>query len=472
MDERIVSDRIVSDRITVPFSGPGAGTAPLTWGQKAIIQDMRTSDWTYNISGAHPLPEGLTVEDIAARLSRLMGKHPALRTRLGTDAEGRPCQVVSASGEIDLEVVTFADELERDAAVNYANKLWLDWMATPIARHSPWSLRMAVMRHRGAAVSLVLTIGHLVADGVGALLLMTDLGIGELAGRAVDPDALCLADLARREQTPEVRRVSDRAMRYWEGQLRPLPPLTFGAPKSPDYRPGERCRNVRFHSPAAYLAVLAIAQRTRTDTSRVLLAVIAIAIGRTTGVNPLTTHVVASNRFRPALADVIGSVVQNSVLTLDLDGNVGDVVARARQATTLAWMQAYYDPDQLAELTARLDAERGHPARITCRISDRRFSTRVEAEAMARSASVTAEAIRAQLPETFLKWHKYVYRWTDQVFINIEDRPKTVYLQMVFDTEVFTTQQVEAMLRAVEEVAIEAAFDPDALTRVAPDRMP
>ncbi|MFC6090067.1 condensation domain-containing protein [Saccharothrix lopnurensis] len=463
-----MDEPIVHDRVTVPFSGPGAGTAPLTWGQKSILQDMRNSDWTYNISGAHHLPEGLTVADVAERLGRLMGKHPALRTRFGTDDEGKPCQVVHGSGEIDLEVMTFADHLDRAAAVDHGNKLWLKWMAAPLAEHTPWSLRMGVMRHRGEAVYAVLTIGHLVADGVGALLLMTDLGLGELVGRPVDPDAVLLADLGRRESAPELRRVSDRAMRYWEGHLRDLPPLTFGGSGAPDYEAGRRCRNVRFSSRAAYLAVVEIARRTRTDTGRVLLAVIATAIARTTGVDPLTLHVAAGNRYRPGLADVIGTVVQNAVLTLDLDGTVDDVIAQARRATTAALMNSYYDPDRLAELTARLDAERGHPARITCRVNDRRFSTRTRADAVADAAPLTEDEIRSRLPETYLRWNKFVYRWTDQLFVNIEDHPDTVYLQVVGDTEIFSAEQVEAMLRAVEEVAVEAAFHPDVPTGARP----
>ncbi|MEE3921415.1 hypothetical protein V2I01_33750 [Micromonospora sp. BRA006-A] len=63
---------------------------------------------------------------------------------------------------------------------------------------------------------------------------------------------------------------------------------------------GPRYWHGRFSSPAAYLAVRAIAARTRTDTSRVLLAVIAIAIGRATGVSPLTAKLIVGNRFRPA----------------------------------------------------------------------------------------------------------------------------------------------------------------------------
>lgn len=461
-----MDDQIVHDRVAVPFSGPGAGTAPLSWGQKTLLLEMRNSDWTYNISGAHYLPECLTVTDVAERLGRLVSKHPALRTRFGTDDDGKPCQVVHASGEIELEVMTFADHLDRQDAVDHGNKLWLKWMAIPLEQHTPWPLRMGVMQHRGKAVYMVLTLAHLVTDGVGALLLMTDLDLGELAGRPVDPDAVRLADLARLESTPRMRRISERAMRHWEGHLRSLPPWTFGGPETPGYEAGQRCRNVRFQSRAAYLAVVEIARRTRTDTGRVLLAVIAIAIARTTGVNPLTLHLAAGNRYRPGLADVIASVVQNAVLTLDLDGTVDDVIAQARRTTTSALMHAYYDPDQLEELTARLDAERGYPARITCRVNDRRFSTRTRADAVESAPATTEDEIRATLPETYLKWNKFVYRWTDQLFVNIEDHPDTVYLQMVTDIDAFPAEQVEAMLHAVEEVAIEAAFHSDAPTGV------
>ncbi|MCE6996436.1 condensation domain-containing protein [Saccharothrix sp. S26] len=456
-----MAERVTFDRIAVRFSGPGAGVAPLTWGQKAILRDVRASGWSNNISGAHPVPDGATVDGLAERLGRAMGKHPALRTRLGVDADGRPCQVVAGSGEVDVEVVTFADELDRGEAIDYGNRLWVDWLVEPV---EPWPVRLAVMRHRGEAAYLVLAMNHLVADGTAALLVMADLGLGELVGRRVDPHAPWTADLARREQSPRARRISDRAMRYWEGHLRRLPPTGFGGPKQT--RPGERCRIARFHSPAAHLAVLAIARRTRADTSAVLLALIAVAIGSVTGVTPLTANLVTGNRFRPGLADVIGSLSQNAVLTLDLDGTVDDVVGRARQAATVAWLHAYYDPDQLDELVARLDAERGHPAAVACRISDRRFSTRPRTDAMAKDADVTPAAIRAKLPETFVKWDGHRYDVAEQLFVAVEDRPETVYLQLVYDATAFTAVQAETLLRTVEEVAVRAAFDPGVPTGV------
>jgi len=457
-----MGDQTRADRITIPFSGPGAGTAPLSWGQKAILRDMRETGWTHNSSGAHQLPPGTTVEAVVENLRRLVSRHPALRLRLGTDADGRPCQVVSESGEIDLEIVNIADSSEPADVAKYVDDLCYAWMVTPIDPYEEWSLRMAVIRHRDVTLCRVLTVGHLVADGAAVMRLVADLRMGTPTVRRDDP--LGPLELGRSEQTPESRRISDRAMRYWETRLRPLPPLTFGEPTHPPGRLGTRYRHGRFTSPAAYLAVLAIAERTRTDTSRVLLAVIATAIGRATGVHPLTTKVVVSNRFRPGFAGAVATLSQNSVLTVDLDGTVDDVVARTRRASPIASMHAYYDPDQLDDLVTHLDRERGHAARITCLINDRRAAR--PAPGVVRGAEVTMEGIRAKATETVLVWEGDLDRATEQLFIAIEDRPKTVYLQGIFDLTCFTEEQAERLLRGVEEVAVEAAFNPETPTRV------
>ena len=62
-------------------------------------------------------------------------------------------------------------------------------------------------------------------------------------------------------------------MRFWESQLRDIPSRTFGEPVYPDGRLGKRYWHGRFGSPAAYQAVLAIAQRSGGDVSRVMFAV-------------------------------------------------------------------------------------------------------------------------------------------------------------------------------------------------------
>jgi hypothetical protein len=456
------------DRMIVGFAGAQAGAQPLTWGQKAIFEDMQASGNQFSMAGRIELPEGSSAGDAAARLSGLMGRHAALRMRLATDGAGRrPCQEIAGSGQAVLEVLTVPDDSDRAGAARYAADLMDAW---PLARfdfHRDWPLRMALVRHRGACLHLVWVLSHLAADGGANLLLLDDLIAAGTAGRAAGgPRRPQLPDVAASERTPQLRQLSSRAMRYWEAQLRHIPAQTFGEPAHAGGPAGARYWQARFSSPAAHLAMLAIAKRTGTDASRVTLAVIATAIGRATGVQPLTIKVMVNNRFRPGLADVIAPIAQNSVITIGLaDTTVDEVVARARGASLTAGMRAYYDPDELGEVMARLDAERGYPARVTCRVNDQRAMI-MRADETADPGEVTGQLIRQRLAETSLTWLGPRHNMHEQANILVENRPDVLSLHMMWDRWSLTDGQVTALLRGVEEVAVEAAADPAAPTNV------
>ena len=174
-----------------------------------------------------------------------------------------------------------------------------------------------------------------------------------------------------------------------------------------------------------------------------------------------------NNRFRSGLADVIAPLAQNSVITIDVsDTTIDEVVARARGAALTAGMRAYYDPDDLGEVMARLDAERGHPATVTCRVNDQRAMV-MRADEQPDLAEVTPERIRQRLEESALTWLGPRENVHEQANILIENRPDVVSLYLIWDLWSLTTGQVEAVLRGVEAIAVEAAFDPGARTGVA-----
>ena len=454
-------------QVPISFGGSGAGTAPLTWGQKAILKDMEETGWTHNVSGALPLDPDVEIDTVVAQYHRFMSGYPALRLRMGTDGAGQMCQVISESGDTVLDVFDVDDDVNPH---QFTYDLWFQRLLTPFDHHRDWAMRMAVVRHKGVPLWRAWTLSHFAVDGGSVALLMGDLGIGDAVSRG-DPRTVGLLDLARREQTEPVRRISTNAMRYWESQLRGVRSLTFGEPTHPEGRLGSRYWHGRFHSPAAYLAMLAIAARTRTDTSRVLLAIIATAIGRATGVSPLTAKVIVSNRFRPGFAEAIAPLSQNSVVTIDTAGvTIDEVVSRARRASIVAAKNAYYDPDELDELMARLDRERGFPARVSCRINDRRMTTRRVADEAARDCHVTMEQIQKVVEDSWIVWDGPLDHLPEQAFITVEDNAESIDLQLIWDMTCFTEAEVEALLREIEEVAIEAAFDPDAQTSVAPTR--
>src|ERR1022692_1119238 len=199
------------DRIVVQFAGAQAGTEPLTWGQKAIFQDMQDSGNQFNMGGRAGLPEGSTVDDAAALLSGLMGRHAALRMRLGTDSSGRPCQEVAGSGQMGLDILTAPDDADRADVARYAADLMDTWPLTRFDFHRDWPLRMAVVRHRGVCVHLVWVLSHLAADGGAHLLLAADLITAETASRAASgPRRPQILDMARSEQEAQLRQFSNR----------------------------------------------------------------------------------------------------------------------------------------------------------------------------------------------------------------------------------------------------------------------
>lgn len=461
-------DGTIREDVPVPFAGLDADAGPLTWGQQGILRDMQEHGMTLGLSVVHAVPEGITVEDRATRLAGLVSRQPALRMQFAAGADGNPGQVVHSSGEAALEIVHIPGDADDDLALKYAVEVMC---ARRDARLDPYRdplMRLSLVSRGGALVYQVFTTSHLVADGTSFGQLLDDIAPGAPA-RAEDtrPRPMGILDLARQERTEPLRRASDRAMRYWEGRLLAAPPLTFGEPTHPEGRNGRRYWHGRFDSPAAHLATLAIAERTGADTSSVLHAVMATAFARATGVNPLTTKINVSNRFRRGYAEIVAPLTQNSVITIDAaDATVDEVVARTRKALLAAGMFGYYDPQQLAEVTARVAADRGGPARITCLINDARLARLRPATQEAARATLTMEQIRDRLPESSLVWDGTLDSFHDQAWITIRYYTKTVSLQVIFDMACFTEAQAEAVMRGVEEVAVEAAFDPGAPTRV------
>ena len=457
----------VESRLSVPFSGTVAGAAPLTWGEKAVLQDIRETGFSLNASGAQMVAEGATVESVAARLSRLLGRHPALRARLVTDVQGTIYQEVAATGEAAIEVLDFGDDDDPVEVARFTDQLWYDWLLTSFDHYRAWPIRMAVIRRRGVALYQVQTFNHLVIDGTALKSLMAELRRGEPLEDSLEPERdFHILTLAAQEQTPQARKISDRAMRYWETHLRAIPPRTFGEPIHSDGRQGKRFWHCRFRSVAAHLAMLAIARRTGMDTSRVLFGLIVTALGRATGLSSLTAKVITSNRFRPGLAEVIAPIAQNSLVTVDLAAaTVDEVIGRGRRALLAGGMHAYYDPDQLNELMARLDVERGYQAQVSCRINDRRMTNRQLADELARTTEVTRAEIQDKLGETWFSWDGTLDHLHEQAFITVEDFGDSVTLQLIFDMACFTEEQIENFAYGVERVAIEAAFDATAPAR-------
>ena len=460
-------------RVPVEFAGPGAGVAALTWGQREIWEAMVRQGWLC-LGGTLPLAPGTTVEDVADELSYMMSRFQSMRTRLRFDADGNALQELFASGRTILEVYDSGDD--EDGGVGVGEFAGSEETAAAVEAHyrtmvrdfeGEWPVRMAVVRHRGTPTHMVIVSCHLIADGAGIQLITQDVESRTTA----EPTGMQQLDLARWQCSPAGQRVNETSLRHWEKVLRSLSPRSLPGsddPRQPRHWTGE------LRSPALKLAVPLIAERTGADSSSVFLALYAIALGRTGVYSPAVIRPVANNRFRPGLATIVSNLAQAGICALDVAGlTVDEAVGRARRAAMAAHKHAYFDPHGLTALIDRIarDAGPGHE-RWTCYdwtfFNDRRF----EPGSAAEDGPVTPGRLGAARARTTFHWTEKKENPFEPLFLHVEDRDESVQVVVCADTHRMSPARCEAMVRAMEAAAVEAAFDPEAPTRVPPPPNP
>jgi hypothetical protein len=438
-------------RITVAFKAdPPDGDAvdELSWGQREIWTAMVRQEWWLPIGYARAVPAGTTVEDLVAEVRFMMSRYPTLRTTLRHEPDGSPRQVVASSGEIDVEVVDAADDEDPERVADRVRQWYWDGEYDLV--HG-WPVWIGIVRHRGAPSHLVTVMTHLVLDAFGGMVMLD-----EVASRPAEPTAMPPAEQVRWQSSPAGQRQNAAALRYWEKTLRTIPSRRFPhrhEPRSPRHWEGQ------FRSPAAQLALRVLAARTKVDASPLLLATWAIAMARVTGVNPVAVQVVVNNRFRPGLARSMSPLSQTGICSIDLAGlSVDDAVRLTARQAIAAYKHAYYNPSDVDSLVARLAEERGEEFDLACFFNDRR----IDARDQDAGPPPTPEEVRAALPHTTFGWHRRRDTSFERMFTHVENVPDAMTITVAGDTHYMSPGDLEAVVRGMEAVAVEAALDPAA----------
>lgn len=444
-----------AERPAVSFEGLDVGVELLTWGQWSIWEAMSRHGSWLPLGGSKPLEPGVTVADVADELRYLMTRYPSMRTRLRFDSSGDPRQELFGSGEIEFEVYDVGDDGITPGTL--AAAVEAHYRHTPFDFAGDWPIRMAVIRWRGELTHMVVIMCHLVTDGAGARVMLREVE----SRTTVPPAGMQQLEQARWQASAAGRRQNDMALRYHESLLRKIAPHRlpdYQDPQSPRYWTGE------LRSCALLPAAQAIAERTGVASSPVLLALFAVALARLTGINPVVVRPLVGNRFRPGLADVVCMLALPGLCALDVaEVSIDEAVSRAQRATMSAYKYGYYDPRQLAGLLSRIAQERGPDFDISCLYNDRRD----ELPAQPTGRPVTREDLHAARGESTFRWGGRTDNPSDRMFLSVEDEPEGLLLAFSADTRYFPPKHFEALVRGIEDIAIEAAFDAVAPTKVA-----
>ena len=458
------------------FEGDGAGVGELTWGQLGIWRQAQLTGRTMNLVVTVPLEDVSSVAELVGMLRFLVGRHPALRTRLRfvpePDGGQRPQQVVAGSGEVPLRVAEIGDH---DDAAAIADDLRSGFEREFFDYEHEFPVRMAVVTRADVPVHLVIGYSHVVVDGAAIRVLARDLEHFDRAGGAAavatapPPAAPSTLELARAQATAAGRRQSTRAVRHWGAQLDRLTDWRADRPgaEAPQQQEPRHWELVGY-SPAMELGMRAVAARTGAGTTHVLLAAYAVAMSRVFGRDPGVARIVVGNRFRPGFADLVSQVSQEGICVVEVAGaGFDEVVARAEKAVTGACFAGYYDPVERDALLAEAAARRGRALDIDWHLNDRRDKSGAgEGDGLAPSVW----DITRVLPLSRWYWGRKVPVFDGTLFIQVDseplvpercvpgESPPAVHLEIWTDTRSLTTRQVETFALEMEAVVVTAAL--------------
>jgi hypothetical protein len=436
--------------VPVAFRGGRGASGPLTFGQRNTLNWVGNEADRYSavIPWRFALPDGVTVADVAAAFAVLLARHEALRTCYPDGT-----QVVAADGELSLEVQELAaDQADLDEQ-GLTDLLVARLRGRGVDYTTGLPLRVAVATRDGVPACVVVVYSHMAVDFASMALIsrqFTELA-GDPAVRDSGPPEHQPLEQAAVEQAAHGQRQAATAVRYWADHLRAAPQSLYAVP--PPEQPGEGFRTAMLHSPAGGLALGHIAARTGAGRQAALIAAFCAVLAHRTGVRECVFAAVSSNRFRSRLHGYVGSLAQDGLMSVTVDGGgFDDLVRRSARATLAAHTHSMFDATRLWQAIDEIGYARG--TTFTRDVTVNNISAHLDGEPSLVLGAVAEVA--AALPRTTLRWmpstESPVVLMCNPVRVDPE-----LMLALTPDLRLVAGADVEALLRGVERLLVAAA---------------
>ncbi|WP_229373696.1 condensation domain-containing protein, partial [Umezawaea beigongshangensis] len=284
--------------------GPdGTLVLPASTGQERLWVLCRLdhrANLAYHITGAARISGPLDVEVLRTALHHTAQRHEALRTSL-REVDGTVLQVIAPQPDVPLVLVdtedwaqVVADEAEHTFDIT-TGPLW----------------RVTLVRAATDEHVLVLNLHHAVADGWSLDLVLREIAerYAAMTGTTAEPAPLQYADFARWQRN----RAADD-LPFWRDHLDGAVPLDLPTDRPRPARQTYRGDTVPLDLPSD--AVRTAARTVGATAFTVLATALTTVLTKLTGRYDVTIGTPAAGRDHPALADVVGFVVDTLPLRL------------------------------------------------------------------------------------------------------------------------------------------------------------
>ncbi|MFI0724553.1 condensation domain-containing protein [Streptomyces sp. NPDC021224] len=358
----------------VPFTTDG-GEGPLAWGQFHMWHPLLrygAAFATLSLRQVITLPvPGPDVPQALAAVRRLVETHQVLRTRF-SDRAGEPWQTAAAEGTHLVEVCELGAEAGAGALAAFAERRTRKLAAEPFRHSHEWPVRFSLVCSGGRVRAVAVVCSHLTFDGWSADLVGTALRRLVAGGRVSPPEWQPL-DQAAYERSERGLRDDARAMRHFRTRLAEVPDA---APRPPHAPASPPIQQWWLTSTALAAGSVAVAERTRTSSSAVMLTLAATALAALRGQDTVPMLLITGNRVTERQQRYMAATAQDGLYVHDggTGGTLDDAVRAVYRRSATSYLRASFHPASLDALTAELDGARAHPLDLSGYFNDARLS--------------------------------------------------------------------------------------------------
>ncbi|MEV6243393.1 amino acid adenylation domain-containing protein [Lentzea sp. NPDC051838] len=435
---KLAARGVVAVRGAIPARPPGP--LPLSHAQERMwfFHQVDPAASAYNVCVLWRLTGDLSVTALRRAFEMLADRHEVLRTVYPVDSAGVPQQVVLESLPPSWSEVDGTEESLRDIAFD-AGRAPFD-----LASRSP--LRLVLVRLPGS-FALVMVGQHITWDGPAFGIFSRELG-ALYAGRALPPLPLQYADFAAWHRQRWTSSLDQAQLDYWRRVLTPLPePVEI--PTDFD-RTGEVTEDggwlVRSLSPALTSRLTDLAAAEHATPFMVLVAGIAVLLGRYAQADDITIGTVTQNREEPGLSSLIGNLGNTVPLRVDLSGRPTflELLGRIRQTCAGAYANADVPFDLLLD-ELKVDRRLGRTPLFDVTV-----------------IFLAQDMEGPTLPGVDVSWEKF-HNGTSQTDLSFDALLKDgqLHLQATYRTALFRAETVRRLLARLEQMFVQAVTSPD-----------
>jgi hypothetical protein len=351
--------------VRLRFSIGQDAAAPLTWAQRTMWGPLK---WfgeeanQFNLARALVLPRPAGQDRVLGALRSLIEGHQTFRTHF-VEAGSEPQQRVSASGEYEIKVAG-----DRANPKGAGEDIAATLRRGAFDHEAEWPLRVGYVVDGQRQVTAVAVAGSHLAFDIWAFQRLADLLLRLLtdeegmttgaAGTLEDATVPQPLEQAAHQASAAGELQNRRGLRHWERGLSAAPASMFDMPrtKAGDLPIGRYLLD----STAVTAAATALARRTATSVSTVLLCLTALTLTAYNAHDKCALKLIAGNRFSRGQQDLIALNSLDACLNATIDDtDLLTAIKGVHRLALEAYSRAQCDPLAVNDLIKEVGRRRG-----------------------------------------------------------------------------------------------------------------